>query len=125
MFNPSRVFGTDAVVRAMGLGVLLCLAGGFLTGCPYEADTDDWRLDACGLVSSVPACDQCMRSSCCGEALSCDQDEQCGQLTDCLSTCGYQDANCINPCERSFPAGVAPYNALMRCLGQSCNGACS
>jgi hypothetical protein len=114
---------------------------------PAEAATPEGSSSAgCGTYTSgIPACDDCIHTSCCPEALACDTADdggvnpsgltRCEQLFDCILVCaaGKPDSGvappsygaCENTCRPGF-TGAQQLNVmgLDTCIGLLCSTPC-
>ncbi len=78
---------------------------------------------ACGFAQSSAACADCMRASCCDEAMACQADTACKAAYGCILSCKPGDADCVTWCLGSYarPEALA---ALTACSSNKCDSQC-
>lgn len=83
-------------------------------------------IDGQPVMAGTQTCAQCQSQSAqttCNAAVSaCVGAQPCSDLLDCLDGC--TTLPCAKDCERTHPAGVAPYDALTACLCNDCRVPC-
>jgi hypothetical protein len=90
------------------------------TGVPGP---DGGSLFTCAPEPADEACDTCIKTACCATYLACDL--SCAQLTTCLNSCALEDFTCAAQCENLYALGIPGFDALIECVGRSCEAQCS
>jgi hypothetical protein len=78
--------------------------------------------DGGGGTGGTNPCTACITEECSEQTASCVGNAACQQLAGCYDTC--VDEECAAECDRTYPAGVTAWYALVTCSAQSCADPC-
>lgn len=82
----------------------------------------------CGDFGQVPACKDCLDSSCCSQAGACAASTDCSAMIECARKCpnpGDTGSTCVQDCAKAHNLGGTSCNGLILCMGTSCSTVCS
>ena len=83
-----------------------------------------------GISFGSDVCNKCMDSRCCQVIDPCYKDQDCSDLSDCITACLSGEAgadagpNCRSDCRQQHPNSTAKYDAVVTCQGDSCGTEC-
>jgi hypothetical protein len=83
-----------------------------------------------GISFGTGVCNKCMDARCCPSVDACYKDQDCSELSDCISACLSGDAgadggpSCRNDCRTAHPNSTAKYDAVVTCQGDVCGAEC-
>ncbi|HQP33637.1 MAG TPA: hypothetical protein PLI95_00595, partial [Polyangiaceae bacterium] len=90
---------------------------------------------ACAIVIGVPACDECINTSCSSECNTCAQNAECVAIFECVTgTCvsdaGQADMTCAMGCVTSHTAGMNDFFKFWQgtqpgCVSKNCATPCA
>ena len=75
-------------------------------------------------VDDRPACDQCVRASCCDKVLACDETADCQAMMQCLEECGPDDIACGLTCQIAHERGGSVLSEVAACAQTKCKTEC-
>jgi hypothetical protein len=76
-----------------------------------------------GSPDAASSCTTCIQQRCMATLGACAQVAPCVGLADCIDPC--TTSACTDTCASQFPAGLAPFNALVACVNDSCRASCA
>jgi hypothetical protein len=102
-----------------------CYSSYCTSACSGIPQGDAGAPSACGLGTSMPACDTCMDTSCLAQCGTCSATgSPCMTFLTCAGACASGDQTCVNNCATQSPTGASEYDALITCLQTSCATQC-
>jgi hypothetical protein len=111
-------------LAALALILALTAAGICASNCTTLTGDCDLNLDCPGMPQPMCSgildpgdCDTCMQGYCCAEVAACYSDQEC--LYGCLEGFYPPDPECASP------PSLAPFQAILACMAQSCAAACA
>lgn len=75
-------------------------------------------------VDDRPACDSCVRESCCEYVLACSDSPDCDAVMQCLDECEADDLTCPITCRVLHESGAALLNQVGSCAQTRCKTEC-
>jgi len=90
------------------------------TPAPIGGSVDDRSCG--GLAYPSASCDDCFRSHCCIDGITCASDPSCVALRDCWSGCN--DDACGEQCAQDYADGQDDSDRLDGCMQSSCASEC-
>lgn len=119
--------GTGGTAGSAGSGGTAGTAGtGGTAGTAGSGGTGGGNCSSIPDFTGTPACDACIKDQCCPKLQACVALPGCANVLQCIDACTPNQNNCVNDCvQGANQTAQAVANALLTCVGNSCNGQCT